>query len=99
MSRRFHQVLLIANGAYIGVGAFRPVGDAQELIAHGMPRWTLAAFGAIALVAGFWIWDRASPRLGFGDSPMQVNRRHAYVAACVAVVMTVLALAVGNAGR
>src|SRR5438045_121699 len=45
---------LIANGAYIGVGAVRPVGDASELIAHGMPRWALAVFGAATLNPGFW---------------------------------------------
>ena len=30
---------LIANGAYIGIGAFDPVGDARELIVHGTSRW------------------------------------------------------------
>jgi len=43
---------LIANGAYIGIGAVRPIGDAQELIAHGMSRWPLAVFGTVALISG-----------------------------------------------
>jgi hypothetical protein len=89
---------LIANGAYIGVGAFHPVGDAQELIAHGVPPWILAVFGVIALVAGFWIWHRASPRLGFGSSPEIINPKHAYPIAGIAAVVTVLGFAFGNAG-
>lgn len=90
---------LIANGAYIGVGALHPVGDAQELIAYGMARWRLAAFGVIELVGGFWIWDRVSPRFGFGRSPRQVNSKHAFAAASLAFVMTALGFALGNPGR
>jgi hypothetical protein len=89
---------LIANGAYIGVGAFHPIGDAQELIAHGMPRWILAAFGAIALVAGFWIWHLVSPKLGFGRSPESTNPKHAYAIAGIAAIVTVLGFAFGNVG-
>src|SRR5687767_9742731 len=48
----------IANGAYIGIGAIRPIGDAEELIAHGTPRWAMAAFGLLAVSSGLWIWHR-----------------------------------------
>lgn len=90
---------LIANGAYIGVGAFHPVGDAEELVAHRMSRWIMGAFGAIALIGGFWIWDRASPRLGFGHAPRPIHPRHACAAAGIALSMTVLGFLFGNAGR
>jgi hypothetical protein len=87
---------LIANGAYIGVGAFHPICDAEELIAHGMPRWPMAAFGIIALICGLWIWHRISPKLGFGDLPEPIQPRHAYLTACLSVVVTIIGLAVGN---
>lgn len=89
---------LIANGAYIGVGAFHPIGDAEELIAHGMPRWPMAAFGIIALISGFWIWHRVSPKLGFGNAPDRIHPKHAYATAGIAAVLTVVGFAFGNAG-
>jgi hypothetical protein len=89
---------LIANGAYLGVGAVSPVGDAAELIKHGTPSWWLAAFGVVTVIPGFWIWHRVSPRLGFGDSPGPVSARHAYGCFVLAVVVTVLGFALGDRG-
>jgi hypothetical protein len=92
---------LIANGAYIGVGAVaRPVGDAREMIAHGMARWPMVAFGAVGVVGGFWIWHRVSPQLGFGAAPAAaaVDRRHAYVTFAVALLATALGLLFGDRG-
>lgn len=52
---------LIANGAYIGVGAFADrAGDAADLLRHGAPRSLLAACGALAMLAGLWLWHIAS---------------------------------------
>lgn len=89
---------LIANGGYIGVGAFQPVGDACELIAGGTPKWVMAAFGTVGVVVGFWIWDRVSPKLGFGSSPVSINKKHAYVCAILAVIVTATGIAFGNRG-
>lgn len=90
---------LIANGAYIGVGAIRPIGDAEELVAHGMPRWPLAAFGLLAIGSGLWIWDRVGPRLGFGAAPAEISAKHAYVVFAIAALITAIGVAVGNQGR
>lgn len=43
--------VLLANGLYIGLGAVYPVGDAQSLIMFGSPRWLLALFGIVCVVA------------------------------------------------
>jgi hypothetical protein len=89
---------LIANGAYIGIGVWQPVGDTRELVALGTPRWCLALFGAVAVVGGFWIWQRVSPRLGFGRTPATVSARQAYATLLVAVIVTLIGFAFGNRG-
>ena len=89
---------LLANGAYIGIGAIDPVGDARELLAQGMLRWCLAAFGVVAATAGLWIWHGVSPRFGFGASPPPIIARHAYGALVVAAIVTIVGLAFGDRG-
>jgi hypothetical protein len=89
---------LIANGAYIAIGASHPIGDAQELVAHGMARWPMGVFGSIAVATGFWIWHRVSPRLGFGPLPAEISARHAYLTLAVAATMTAVGFAFGDRG-
>jgi hypothetical protein len=89
---------LIANGAYLGVGAFHPVGDAKELLEYGAPRWILVAFGTIAMVGGFWTWDRISSRVGFGKRRAPVCRIDSMVTFCIAIGVTVLGFIFGNRG-
>jgi hypothetical protein len=89
---------LVANGAYIGVGALDPVGDARELVAHGAPRWMLGAFGVVAAGAGIWIWHRVSARLGFGRSPSAISARDAYAVFVVAALVTAIGFLVGDRG-
>jgi hypothetical protein len=57
---------LIANGAYIGLGALAHIGDAGDILRHGAPTWQLLAFGALTLPAGLWFWHCASYAFGFG---------------------------------
>src|SRR5260221_12882390 len=68
---------LIANGAYIGIGSIKPIGDAQEMLEDGMARWPMSAFGLLAVASGMWIWDRVSPRFGVGLVPAPVRTRDA----------------------
>ncbi|HTL27994.1 MAG TPA: hypothetical protein VL282_02185 [Tepidisphaeraceae bacterium] len=89
---------LIANGAYIGIGVFHPVGDAHELVALDTPRWALALFGFPAVVAGIWIWDRVSTRLGFGKIPRPIDVRHATMTFFIALILTAVAFAFGHRG-
>lgn len=48
----------IANGAYLGIGVFDRVGDADEILKAGTPPWMLTAFGLIAFVFGLALWHR-----------------------------------------
>lgn len=48
----------IANGAYLGVGVFDRVGDADEILKAGTPAWMLPAFGLIAFFSGMAMWHR-----------------------------------------
>ena len=54
--RFFAGFCAIANGCYIGVGAFDPVGDARELLRLGAASWQLVLFGAVTIPAGFYLW-------------------------------------------
>jgi hypothetical protein len=60
--RAFAGFCLIANGAYIGLGWTVTAGDGRDLVRHGAPVWTLVGFGAVAVVAGLFLWHLASRR-------------------------------------
>jgi len=49
---------LIANGAYLAVGAFTRAGDAGDLLKRGTPASVLVTSGSIAIVAGLYLWHR-----------------------------------------
>jgi hypothetical protein len=89
---------LIANGAYVALGAFDPICDARQLFAHSTPRWLMVTFGLLTIPTGLWIWHRASPRFGLGRLPNAVNPRHAYVTFTLAAIATLLGLLFGNRG-
>lgn len=48
----------IANGAYLAVGWVDRVGDAGDLMRHGLPVWALIGIGASMIVSGLWMWHR-----------------------------------------
>ena len=87
--RFFAGFCLIANGAYIGSGAFDPVGDAADLTSLGVPPWFLAVFGLTTLPAGLALWHRQARHFGLGPDAEPVPRRHAWtVLALLAAVFT-----------
>ena len=45
-------VAFLANGMYLAVGVFSGVGDAGDLLRHGMPPWSLVAVGLALVAAG-----------------------------------------------
>jgi len=51
---------LIANGAYVGFGAFGRIGDAGVLLRHGADDWMLWTFGVSAFAGGLLLWHRLS---------------------------------------
>ena len=59
----------IANGAYLGIGAFDGIGDAGDIQRAGSHVSLLILFGVMASAAGFLFWHRlGSPRALFRTS-------------------------------
>ena len=56
--RFFSGFCLIANGAYIGAGAFIRTGDAGDMIRLGTPRVVMIACGIACVGAGLLFWHR-----------------------------------------
>lgn len=52
---------LLANGAYIGLGAFLAAGDCRQMLQLGSLRWLLVSFGIAASAGGLFIWHRMGP--------------------------------------
>jgi hypothetical protein len=68
LSRCFAGFCFVANGVYIGTGAFVPVGDAADMLLNGSPTWLLLLFGAIACVSGLLLWNGQAKRFRFDAS-------------------------------
>ncbi|HVX14377.1 MAG TPA: M50 family metallopeptidase [Pirellulales bacterium] len=94
LARFFGGFCLIANGAYVGVGAFLgdPNGadDAHELLRHGAPLWQLALFGLATGTAGLGVWHRLGPAIGFIRASSLAGPRT--FAALAALIVALLAL-------
>jgi len=56
---------LLANGAYIGLGALSGAGDCRQLAQYGSPSWTMLAFGGAASALGLYAWHRMGPLRGW----------------------------------
>jgi len=87
---------LIANGAYIGVGAIVPVGDSSDLLQHGAHRWQFAAFGALTLPSGLWLWNGLGAHFGLASSGPKVSRAAAYVSLGLLLLLILIELTVGS---
>jgi hypothetical protein len=64
--RFFAGFCLVANGAYMGAGAFAPAGDTEDLLALGTPAWVLAAVGIPMAGAGLLLWNGLGRCFGLG---------------------------------
>jgi hypothetical protein len=86
--RFFAGFCLIANGCYLGAGAFTHIGDAGEMLKHGAAPWHLWLFAALTAPAGLWFWHGLGPDFGLAKSNGTVNRRVAYATfvGCVALL-------------
>jgi hypothetical protein len=94
--RFFAGFCLIANGAYIAVGAFDQIGDAGVMLRHGSPLWVLVFFGAMTAPVGLWLWHRQGPHFGLGLARGQVSTVAAYGCLAALVVLIILGLAIGG---
>jgi hypothetical protein len=90
LPRFFAGFCLIANGAYLGAGAFYPVGDAADLLRHGGARWQLALFGLPAIAGGLYLWNGLGPHFGLGTGGAVDRRAAVVVAAALATAIIVM---------
>jgi Peptidase M50B-like len=88
--RFFAGFCLVANGAYIGLGSFRGIGDCGEMLRHGSPRWVLWLFGAATLPIGLLLWHGQGPNFGLAAANGHVNRGVAYAALAVWLLLMLL---------
>lgn len=94
--RFFAGFCLVANGAYLGVGAFAGVGDVGDLLRLGAPRWALVAFGLAAAPAGLALWHGLGPRFGLGPSSGRVDPRAARWTLALLVLLVAAELIAGG---
>lgn len=89
--RFFAGLCLVANGAYIGCGAFAPVGDAADMLREWPARWPLGLFGVVTIPAGLALWSGLGARFGLGAAKGRVDRTHATLS-----VLTLVAILAGE---
>lgn len=71
--RFFAGFALIANGAYIGLGAWERIGDCGEMLRTGSPVWTLWLFGAVTVPLGLWLWHQQGQHFGLGRHARKIE--------------------------
>ncbi len=80
---------LIANGAYIGVGAFTRDGDGGDLLRDGSPGWTLWLFGVVTIPIGFVLWHRLGKEFGIGRDAKEIHWRAVTGSALILIVIVI----------
>lgn len=96
LARFFAGFCLVANGLYIGVGAFDRVGDCGDMLRHGAPMWHLWLFGAITVPLGFCSWHRQGRHFGLGSTARQISPKTAYASFIICVTLLLVGFIVGD---
>lgn len=86
---------LIANGVYIGFGAFDPIGDAHVMLRHDTPRWLMVVFGVVFTMGGLWFWHRTSDDW-LGDDHASPTSADVLSVFALAALVTVIATFAGR---
>jgi hypothetical protein len=94
--RFFTGFCLIANGAYIGVGAFEGVGDAGDLLRHGAAMWQLWTFGVLTAPLGLLLWHTQGVHFGLGRAKRDVQPAAAYGSLALLVALVTAELLLGR---
>lgn len=83
---------LIANGCYIGFGAFERIGDCNDMLEAGTPFVWLLVFGAITVPLGVFIWHRLGSVSEFASDSDLVKPTQAAAMASIllAIILTEL---------
>ncbi len=75
MVRFFAGFCLVANGVYLGFGAWNGDGDAGDLLRAGAASWQLICFGIFATAVGLWLWHGLGSAFGFRNNSQQISWR------------------------
>ena len=96
LARFFAGFCSIANGAYLGIGAFQGNGDAGDLLRMGTPKWCLWLFGLIAVPLGLFLWNGLGPNFGRGEAKGKVDRKAAIFSTVVLGVVVAMELVLSS---
>jgi hypothetical protein len=80
----------VANGTYLGVGAFFPAGDSADLLNRGAAAWQLLLFGAPVTALGFYLWNGLGPHFGLGEAAPHIDRKAALGMALATVLVATI---------
>lgn len=92
--RFFAGFCLVANGVYVGFGPGDSLADSGIMLANGVPRIVLIAFGVLATAAGFALWNGQSKHFGFQGH--EINRKDPYLALVFLIAVVCLELVFSN---
>lgn len=84
---------LVANGAYIGLGAFSQAGDCGEMLRTGTPLWVMFAFGIVAVTLGLYLWHELGSLTQFLKTPALISSRTAWLVFGTTLAMLVVVVA------
>lgn len=86
--RFFAGFCLVANGVYIGIGAWlSEEADPWVMTENGSPVWLLVLFGLLAAPLGLYLWHRQGPHFGLGEAKGKVSWGAAVTSTMLLVVV------------
>jgi hypothetical protein len=98
MVRFFAGFCLVANGVYLGFGAWTGDGDAGDLLAAGAASWQLMSFGVFATALGLRLWHGLGSDFGFGNQGERVRWSCVNATSILLVTTVALELALSSRG-
>jgi len=98
LSRFFAGFCLVANGLYIGAGAFEKIGDPGDMLQHGSGYWHLGTFAILSVPLGFWLWHGLGPRFGLGHAKGNVDRQAVWISAILLTSVLITTMAISPRG-
>ncbi len=90
LCRFFAGFCLVANGGYIASAMVKPAGDADALVALGVPAWVLGVAGCVAVAIGLQLWNGLGSSFGLGRASVPAGAVTKAFAACAVVLGIVL---------